>query len=378
MARQKHFVHKIYDANGVYITTLARDLVANVPKFTWAMNGGFGEMEIVLNLRLKDFTDSYEDSIIKFGHRVVTVISDGEGSNLRVYHGIITRYDPSMDERGINRVAVHVVGMTKELADNLVRSGTATTVAYASQDPSVMAKNLLTLYGGTIHYTGGTIEDTAQSLSYTFSFLSYLEALQIVLSLCPSFWYWYVDANDVFYLREPDFETINHTLHLGKQVSAIEASKSIEETYNVVYFKGGGDPPLYKSDSRTSSIDAYGRREYKMQDERVTVAGTATQMMTKFLDEHDHPRSLLTATVLDNSIDPARGYDIESIKPGDIMQIINPRTEIGYSLWDIAEFDVDFFDFNIIFSLSLPMQVIEVDYQFDQAVVKLSLTPSSL
>lgn len=378
-SRSKRFGHKIYTNDGTYIETLPRDLVTNTPSFNWQMNGGMGEMVIKLALSIRDFSSGYENTIIKLGNRVKTIVTDANTTvPIKIYSGYITAYEPTMDEDGKQEVTVHVTSSLKVLADNLFHDGAATTKAYASEDPSNIMKNVIDKCASVIHYAGASIALTTTTVSYTMNYLTYREAVDIVLGLCPAYWYWYVDADDLFYLKPANFDTIDHKLFIGKQVNSIKASKSIEELYNAVYFKGGGDPAMYKLYSRSSSITEYGRREYKMQDERVTTAATASTMATKFLDEHDHPRSVLTATVMDDAVDSGKGYDIESLRPGQVVQIKHPRIEDKITLWDIADWDIDFWDFNLIYSLSLPMQLVSVDYQYDRAIIQLSLVPTDV
>lgn len=376
--RAKRFGHKIYTNDGVFIDTLPADLVTNVPAFNWTINGGMGEMKIILALSFREFSSSYENSIIKLGNEVKTIINDVDGQGIKIYDGYITAYEPNINDNGAQQVVVRVTSTVKTLTDKLFHDGAATTKAYNSLDPSNIMKNVLDKYAGVVHYTGASIALTGTTVSYTFNFMTYREVVDTVLDLCPAFWYWYVDADNIFYLKAADFDTIDHQLFIGKQVNNIKASKSIEELYNEVYFKGGGDPALYTFDERTSSKTEYGTRAYKMQDERVTDSATSDKKVTKFLDEHDHPRSLLTAKVLDNNVDETKGYNIESFHPGQIVQIKHPHIEDKLTLWDVAEWDIDFWDFNIIYSLSLPMQLVEINYQYDYATIQLSLIPTDV
>lgn len=379
MQRQaKRFAHKIYTNAGVYVGTLAANIVTSLPAFNWQINGGMGEMQVHLALSLKDFSSTYENQLIKLGNEIRTIIVDSNGSTMRIFDGYITNYEPNMDAGGHQEIVVHVTSTTKTLDDQLFHDGSSTTKSYSSVDPSSIMKDVLTKYGGAVYYTGASITDTSTVVSYMFNYLSYLEAVNIILGLCPGFWYWYIDAYNIFYLHASNFDVVDHKLFIGKQISNIQASKSIEELYNAIYFKGGGDPALYKYYVRTSSITEYGRREYKMQDERVIVAATASTMATKFLDEHDHPRSILTAVVVDDTVDQMRGYDIESFRPGQTVQVKHPQIADKVTLWDVAEWDVDFWDFDLIYSLSLPMQLIEIDYAFDRATIKLSLAATDV
>jgi hypothetical protein len=61
-------------------------------------------------------------------------------------------------------------------------------------------------------------------------------------------------------------------------------------------------------------------------------------------------------------VSPILGYDIESIKPGDTIRVKNPRIAEDGSLWDSAEFDEDYFDFDKGDFLNEPIIVESVKY----------------
>lgn len=368
----KKVIYKIYDLAGAYVKTLP-DIVISKPSFSWAINQGRGEMVIDLALEISDFAENWENTIIKFNYRIKVFINDVDTTGaVKIYDGYITFYEPVKQEDGTEYIRLHIVSTTKLLADKLVLDGTSTTLAFASVDPSNIAKNLLDRAGNVINYSGGTVAQTGTTVTYTFQYVTYMEALKTVLELCPSFWYWYVDAENYFWLQHSTFDTVDVKLMLGREVVDVRAAKSVEELYNSVYFVGGGSPQLYKLLQRTSSIMEYGQRDYKMQDGRVTVAATATTIMTKFLDEHDHPLSLLTAKVVDNNIVTGIGYDIESLHPGMTVQVNDPTQSFSITLWDIAIWDVDFWDFDVRYSLNLPMQLVQIDYDYDSATLHLS------
>jgi len=76
--------------------------------------------------------------------------------------------------------------------------------------------------------------------------------------------------------------------------------------------------------------------------------------------------------VLDSNIDPKNGYDIERFKPGQIIQILHPEKEFGDTLWDEAVWDVDYWDFSITQSFGVPHQIVEIQYEFNQVVLRVS------
>lgn len=367
----KQFFHKIYNG-ATYVATLDPRIVINVPSFSWEINGGMGEMNIDLALSLKEFGEDYEGDSIVFGYIIKTYVQgENETAGTQLYNGLITNYEPMADDTGKEFVRVRVVSQATTLSNQLLKSGSNTEVTYSSQDPSVILQDIIDKYAGAIDYTASSIEATGTTVSYVFTFVTYYEALKKVLELCPSWWYWYIDASNTIYLSS-NHTDVDHKLYLGQEISNIKATKSVDELKNVIYFKGGGSPPLYKKYTRTSSVTAFGTREHRISDERVTVAATAETIATKHLDEHDHPVSIITAKVIDDSLDTTRGYNIESIKPGDVIQVLHPNYESKLSLWDVMQWDMDFWNFDIRYSIGIPVQVKKIDYQFDYVILELN------
>lgn len=374
---KKRFLYKISDNTGA-IKEIPASVITNRPQFKWEINGGMGELVIDLGLTLEDFQTNYENDVIKFGNTVKCyVFGVDEIDGTKIFEGTIMSYEPEIANDGKEKIKVHIISHFKELEDTLLKSGSDTEVAYSSQDPADILKDVLDKYGGTLTYSYSSIENAGTTVTYTFSYATYLEVINKILELCPSFWYYAIDAENNIYLKPTEFDSVDHELYLGREVASIEATKTIEDLYNAVFFLGGdlgAGIPLYKKYERTSSISEYGRREKKIQDERVVVADTAETIATKFLDEHDHPLSIVTATVLDNSVDPDKGYNIESFRVGQMVQIRHPLLEVKETLYDEAYYDVDFYDYNIIYSIGIPLQIKKIDYNFDHVILHLSST----
>lgn len=376
--KRKRFLHKIYNGS-TYVTTLMDDLVLNQPNYSWNINGGLGEMNIDLGLTLRQFQDDYEGQSIVFGYRVKTFVHGvDESTATQIYDGILSGYEPIVDENGNESIRVRVVSHVTTLERTVLKSGSDTTIAYSSVSPESIFQSLLDLFNGIVDYNSTSVDTSGTTVSYEFNFQSFLDGLNKTLQLCPSYWYYVVDQTSVIYLRSTNFEVPSHQLYIGKEVNNIKATKAIDDLINVVYFKGGGDPALYKKYTRTSSVTAFGTRELLLTDERVTSADTANTIATKILDEKDHPLTTLQATVMDNSIDSNRGYDIESLKPGDVVRVTDPQYETTVTLWDVANWDLDFWDYDVRFSLGLPMQIQRIDYKFDSATIYLVQQPDDV
>jgi len=370
---KRHF-YKIFNSSGTYLQTWA-DEVVSTPSFTWSINGSMGEEIVTLARSVTSFGET--DDVAMF-NKVETWIQDGDALNgIRIHSGYITGYDIRVTADGKQEIDVHIYSLTNELEVTMLKDGSDTAVSYASVEPANIFKDVLTKAAKTITYNASTIKETATTVSYDFTYATAWEALNKAIELCPAYWYWYIDANNLLYLSDTDFDTVSHTLFLGKEIQNLDFFKTVENLYNTVYFAGGGDPNLYKKYERTSSQTEHGIREIKEQDGRVTVEATAETISNKFLDENDHFEQRLTCTVIDNNgskgqIGGVKGYDIESLRPGDVVVIKHPQSEVRHTLWDVAQWDVDFWDFNIAYSIGIPMQIQSITYAFNTADLTLS------
>lgn len=218
----------------------------------------------------------------------------------------------------------------------------------------------------------GAINSTGTTATYTFQANTIREGFDICVKLSPQYWYFWLDADNQINFKIANFEEIDHQLYIGKQISAVRMTKSIENLCNRVFFMGGGNPNLYKMYERTSSQSEWGLREKYLKDERVTVDATASLLATSYLDNHDHPISEIEIEVVDSNIDPINGYDIERFKPGDIIRCLHPEMEKRNTNWDEAYWDVDYWDFDVRYALGQPHQILEINYEFNKCILKLS------
>jgi len=370
----KQFIHKIYDRDGTYVATLSRDIVTSVPSFTWKINSGIGQMNIKLALSFKEFNTTYENIIIKLGYELRTFIKGlNDTETVRIYSGEITGYSQTIPENGKESVTVTCIGYTKQLTEQMLKEADeTTTIAFNSKDPSNILKGVVDrLTGSQICYDGGSIRNTGTLVSYTFQSVIAFTAVTKVLNMTPNYWFWYVDANNIIHLDRPD-EVVDHELFLGKEINSLEGEKSIDELVNSVYFVGGGDPLLYNRYTDPGSISEWGIRNTKVVDLNVEEDATAQIIANKVLDQQNIPRSFVTIKVIDDDIDSRKGYDIESFYPGQLVQVNNPKVKSDQTLWDFT-FDIDSWDYDFTSVFGLPMQILEINYDFYSVTLKLSL-----
>jgi hypothetical protein len=195
--------------------------------------------------------------------------------------------------------------------------GTPSTQAtYTSDDPSSeMLPAIITDYnarGGNIRLLTGNYDATGLSLTASFNTNTIYEAIQKIMDMAPTGFYWYVDlgSNLLYFKRTsttPDF-----LLYKGRHVESLSLAFSIENVINDMLFSGGATAGvnLYRQYIDATSKALYGTRLDRKSDNRVTVIATADAIGNSNIAEHKGEQYQTGIQVL------ARTMDITLLKPG--------------------------------------------------------------
>lgn len=253
-----------------------------------------------------------------------------------------------------------------------------TTIPYLSVDPSDILRNAIDTYntnGGLVTYTDQSIDDTSSVVSYTFRTNSILEVVAKCLELSPRDWYWYLDYGTNLVNFHEKSNSPDHIFSLESHIIDAKFEKRIDDIVNCVYFTGGdtgGGVNLYRKYLKQDSIDRYGLKAVKYSDQRVTLNATAETIANSILEAKSQPELRVTLQILDSNNNQGVGYDIESIKVGDVVAVRNITQQVGLSSWDVARWDDAYWDFNIYNLSSLQMQVRRIEYNNDTATIHAS------
>lgn len=394
---RKEYVYKVYDAlrdqntlwdvavwgadiwdrnpNPVGINTTWSDDVISDPRFSWGINAG--PQELVVRLA-RNYDDFGEDDDVELNNDVAVECFDRDAPNgTRIYRGFVSQYRAVIDGQ-TEYVEVVLQSYSYLLARQFLKDNDGyTALKYLSEDPSDILRDIIDKQrdaGGEVKYTATSIEDTGTSVSYTFNLYNYKEAVDKILELCPDGWFWYIDTNNVIYLKDIA-ATPDHSLFVGKEISKLEAVTDMEGATNRVYFVGGtpeGEQQIYRQYDRISSITSYGTLAEKKVDHRVTLSATADTMVGRILDAKDTPQLRLFIEVVDNNgEDGDLGYDIESFKVGDVLRINNLKQAAKTrTLWDVAEWNTDVWDATLAYTLSQSSQILKINYMPDKVVLE--------
>jgi hypothetical protein len=323
----KTYYYKVYDYTGLFVGTWGADVISD-PSFRMIINSGQGELKVRLARPLSDYG---EDVDVAFNNKVELYCVDKDVPNgLLIYSGYISDYQPVVTAND-EYVEVTVLGYVTELElTTFVDTNLNTAKLYTATDPSTMVQQVIAQAG--THITAGYIAMTGITRSYSFNNMKCSDLLNEIRNISPVGWYWYVGPSNALTFKQKS-ATADHTFIIGKHLTSINAYKTIRDLYNAVRFIGGtptGAVQLYKKYEDTVSINRYGRREYVWIDQNVAVAATADAMANDFLTANSLPFVRATMTILDNNgDDQERGYDIESIKPGDTCKVLDPDATAG-------------------------------------------------
>jgi len=335
----KKVLIKVYNSNGDYLD-IWKD--ATFKGFEKRLNGGLGECLIDLG---REFDYGGDDLVL--GNHIEILISDGESvvelgdmySTEIIYKGYISLIEPRVIGKK-EGIVVHCLGHYTKLAQDIYKNGTTTTIAEVATDVGVILRNIMDRYiaettNPQLSYNDETIEETGDNADYTFQMNTYREAFDKVLSLAPAGWFYWIDVQGKVYFKAKPTEP-THSFIFGKDFTEIKIQKSMEKIRNAMLYWNGetGVTKIYKLYSDPTSILLYDRRVQKYFDYGADAEATADLIGAKFLAENKDPEIKLVCKILDNNLSDNRGYDIESINPGDTCSFYGFDSEVSDILKD--------------------------------------------
>ena len=382
----KRFKYDVFENDGSYITTW-NDVVSE-PNFSASVNGGLGEMKVLLARNADDFGESDD---VNFRNQVIVQCFDAaDQDGVTIFNGWISGYTPVLKESS-EYLEVTLMGYIQELSRvELLDDGTGiqdsptdgnTKLTYTAQEIGDILKDIIDKYNaltgvfGKVDYTTGpdSIGDTATTITYTFNTVTILQAINKLVEMCPAGWYWYLDADNVIHLAE--YSTApDHTFFVGKDVNEIQPYKRIENVVNVAYVIGKetAGENLFRKYERTASRDNYGRSVVFITDNRISDAGTAEKFADASLDADDEPEVRTQVVIVDANNDQGLGYDIESVHPGNVVNILNFLSKKTYTLWGAALWNVDVWGYDISNVTATNINVVRLEYKPDRISIELS------
>lgn len=269
------------------------------------------------------------------------------------FQGIIDSIDPQISESGEESVTVTITPYSSALGDH----GIATTQSFGTANTPATYVDPITMfnywfittdsgtgltYANPLSLDPGNPATSGRVLQYTFQAQSLLSILNTLLLMLPANWFFRCNPDNTVTLNVPPVMA-QHTFVVGQHVTNPQYSLDYTQLRNDIYISGN-NPATINSRVTGSDITLFGQRLYTKNDNRIVDTNTAQIIAQGLLNLYDRPLVRTKFRVPDyrGGSYPYVGYDIETIKVGDSIQLIDPSSSArGSSLWGSAVWGTD-------------------------------------
>lgn len=263
----------------------------------------------------------FENLVTQDGELMITEDSDqlvvtyGSPLGTRIFSGYIMDYTASYGEQ--DGVTVTLASHGMELSQDIIRSGSTTTVTYSTTEVATQVKNILDANPGKMTYDGNSIDNTGETPTLTYRLNTKLEGIESAFSQSPDGWYWFGGVADPLVWLKDKSATADHTFYLGHHIKDVQVKRSIESLTNAVWFVGAGDPPVYKYYEDATSQSTWRKGIYRITDARYSVTASMSARANKLIGRYKDPIFTTPLTISSGR------YDIETIQLGQMIGFAN-------------------------------------------------------
>ena len=328
---RKEFQIKIYSKSNVYKHTINPKIVMSNISFQSNMNGGQWSLNIQLNELITD-TAEIEWDIIK-----ISVFDENNTNGRQIYYWFVNKIQKLQDINS-QTVTLECIGIIWLLNKIIFYSGSFTPTL--NQDPAVTIKAVIdyfnTQYAGSLIGYGWLHVDTyGTNINMSFDYNTCMEVITKITE-ATNFWR-YIDSS--WQMRfKPNPTTSTHTLTNQKNVDNIDVQESFNDMVNQLYlWRNWG---VYKTYSDATSKTTYWIKEKRESKTDLIDETSQDEYGNNFIQDNKDPKKETSVTVNNK-------YDIETIKPGDALKILN----LEYSITNIQILRVQYSTNNVVLSL---------------------------
>lgn len=218
-------------------------------------------------------------------------------------------------------------------------------------------------------YVNGHIAYTTQITGFTAAAGTYPRVGTVTNDGVTNTWFFNGYIDEVFFWSGKElsqeevwdlyFDTPKHKFTIGKDVTNVKVSRTMEDVRNNYLLSNGETATLFYRYRDADSEDDFDQLWEERTDGRITVAASADNKGMAFIETNKREKVSVALEVLDSNLRDT-GYDIESIEPGDSCMILNFNDTLSR-----------FFDYNDFF-------ITKVTYQQDRVVLQLETLRDSI
>ncbi len=295
------FSYKIFNRAGTLIGNLPIDRVKSEPRFSEAINGGQGNMTVLLAGNVLDSPVSVWNIV----H--VLVFWEGYASDGEViYRGSVEKITRVLDTSE-QVLSVELYGLAYFLQKVFYRSS-GNVVFSRNEDPKTTIEAMID-YVNTVHnFFSKDIELYGSSLATNYSYTYASDVLKDFASRTGK--YYFIESDGTVSFKTKPV-TATHTLDFWYDVQKITSDEDIIDAVNSVYMQYTG---WYSPASDATSISNIGTRESKEDNSTIGNIGSWNDAASKYIAENKNAK-MATTLVLNSRA------DLLAIKPWDTITV---------------------------------------------------------
>jgi hypothetical protein len=344
---------------------------APLPEFELALNGGAGAVDLVLPRRLGEIgltgePESRQDIGIAQMVTIGIIDEDTGAEELVIWRGYIEEYAVKA-EPGSEGVVLTLVPFSARLADTYY-VGPHT---FTDTDPADMMRWFLDrgeVPGLCWHPSSETVGAT---FTQTFEKTTIREAFDLITNLAGADWGYYVGPDGQVLFRQTA-GTAAHVLRITRQASDVEFAKSATRRRTQVILYGAAG---IVATATAVEHDPANPLVHVEVDDRITDQEIADRIALTLLDFYNTVEFRASVGVADSNgpdTTDGLGYDLESLKPGDAVQVVNPEYVSNIPRWGTGVWGEDYFDGSPAEMGCQILRIARMQYAFDKVTLELS------
>lgn len=301
--------------------------------------GSGSDVDINYSVEVYVTYGDYEGLTTQDGEQITTesgeniIVAVGAPDGTKVFSGIIVDYAATYSDRDYVDVTIASHGL--ELSNEVIKSGSATTVTFSATPHEDIIKSILDTNPGTMTYSSASIQRGLVPIDQVFRLSTKLEGIQTVYDQSDDGWYWYGNVRDNLVYFGNVVTSPDHSFYFKSHVNEVTVSRSMESLRNVIYFVGGdpGTGVLYKKFTDPASIAAWRQGVYRITDRTFTTDASSQRYADKVMNRYAAPIYTSTVKIL------SEVYDIESISLGQMVTFRNFNSFLDGLLLQIVSLD---------------------------------------
>lgn len=281
------------------------------------------------------------------------------------YSGQVDEYAPQINENGEETIAVTLTPQGSAIAD----SGLGATATFGTPGQPSTYSDVIDLFNFWFNVndpvTGQTYcypltldpsnpYPSGVTVQYTWTNQTIKSILDTIILMLPANYFYRTNPDNTVTLNQTPL-TAQHVLQVGVHISNPQYSQSWVQTQTAVFFLGGQDPTTVTTANpngnpiiaikRGIDMKTIGKRLYLHNESRVIDQATANTLAQGDINYYDQAMLRTKIRVPDyRGPNPSIGYDIESIKVGDSIQIQDNTYNGASTTWDNSKWGSGIWD----------------------------------